>query len=278
MTGGVTGGVASGTAGMAGRAVLAEWTKLRTLPSTGWLLLALAAITVAVGAAMTGGVDTAHCPTPAGCAEDTPRLALSGVRLGQIAAVLLGVLAVGGEYATGTITATLAATPRRGTVLAAKATVVAAAVAAAGTAGVLAALAAGRGILPRNGFTAEHGYPPLSPLDGATARAAAGTVLYLVLVALLSLGVATALRDTAAATTAVLALLWIVPIVTRFVGDAEWRERLEKVAPMSAGLAVQSTRGLERLPIGPWPGLGLLAGYAAAAMLVGGVLFAVRDA
>ncbi|WP_233526121.1 ABC transporter permease subunit [Actinomadura spongiicola] len=264
--------------GGAGRAVRAEWTKLRTLPSTGWLLFALAGITVAVGAAVTGSVDTADCVTPAACEEDTPRLALSGVRLGQIAAIVLGVLAVGGEYATGTITATLAAVPRRGTVLAAKAAVVAGAVAAAGAVGVLAALAVGRGILPRNGFTAAHGYPPLSPLDGATARAAAGTVLYLVLVALLSLGVATALRDTAAATTAVLALLWIVPIVTRLVGDAAWRERLEKVAPMSAGLAVQSTRDLERLPIGPWPGLGVLAGYAAAAMLVGGVLFAVRDA
>ncbi|GAA4226774.1 ABC transporter permease subunit [Actinomadura meridiana] len=258
--------------------VHAEWTKLRTLPSTGWLLLALAGLTVAVGVAMAGSVDTAHCPTPAGCQEDTPKLVLSGVRLGQVAAIVLGVVAVGGEYATGTITATLAAVPRRGRVLAAKAAVVAAAVAAAGTVGVLASLAAGRGILPRNGFTAANGYPPLSPLDGATARAAGGTVLYLVLVALLSLGVAVAVREQATAITSVLGLLWIVPIIVQFVGDETWRERLNKVAPMSAGLAVQSTRGLERLPIGPWPGLAVLAGYTAAALLVGAVLFAVRDA
>jgi ABC-2 type transport system permease protein len=256
----------------------AEWTKLRTLPSTGWLLLALAGLTVAVGAALAGTVDTAHCPTPAACQEDTPKLALSGVRLGQVAAIVLGVVAVGGEYATGTITATLAANPRRVRVLAAKAAVVAAAVALTGTAGVLASLAAGRGILPRNGFTAAAGYPPLSPLDGATARAAAGTVLYLVLVALLSLGVATAVREQAAAITSVLALLWIVPIVAQFVGDAMWRERLEKAAPMSAGLAVQATRDLDRLPIGPWPGLGVLAAYTAAALLTGAALFAARDA
>ncbi|TDB75034.1 ABC transporter permease [Actinomadura sp. KC216] len=260
------------------RAVRAEWTKLRTVPSTGWLLLALAGLTAAVGAAVTGAVDTSHCTSPAGCQEDTPKLALSGVQLGQVAAVVLGVLAVGSEYAAGTIGATLAAVPRRGTVLAAKAAVVAAVVAAAGTAGVLASLAAGRGLLAGSGFTAANGYPPLSPLDGPTARAAFGTVLYLVLVALLALGVGTAVREQAAAITAVLALLWIVPIVARFVGDETWRDRLEKFAPMPAGLAVQATRGLERLPIGPWPGLGVLAAYAAAALLAGAVLFTARDA
>lgn len=212
----------------------------------------------------------------------------TGVLLGVIAvfslavaAIVLGVLAVGGEYATGTITATLAAVPRRGAVLAAKAAkaaVVAAVVAAAGSAGVLASLAAGRAILPGNGFTAANGYPPLSPLDGPTARAAAGTVLYLVLVALLSLGVGTAVREQAAAITAVLGLLWIVPVVTQFIGDAQWQERLERLAPMSAGLAVQATRDLELLPIGPWAGMGVMAGYAGAALLAGGVLLAVRDA
>ncbi|MEU8803448.1 ABC transporter permease subunit [Spirillospora sp. NPDC048819] len=263
---------------VAARAVRAEWTKLRTLPSTMWLLPALAGITLAVGAAVTGAVDTSHCPTPAGCREDLPKLSLSGVQVGQVAAIVLGVLAVGGEYATGTITATLAAVPRRGTVLAAKAAVVAGTVAAAGTAGVLASLAAGRGIAPGNGFTAASGYPPLSLTDGPTARAAAGTVLYLVLVALLALGVGTAVREQAAAVTAVLALLWIVPIITRLIGDARWQERLERLAPMSAGLAVQSTRDLDLLPIGPWAGMGVLAGYAAAALLAGGALFARRDA
>lgn len=258
-------------------AVRAEWTKLRTLPSALWLLFALAGITVAVGAAVTGAVDASAC-APAGCREDTPRLALSGVWLGQVAAVALGVVAVGGEYAAGTIAATLAAVPRRGTVLAAKAAVVAASAAAAATAGVLASLAAGRVLLAAGGFTAANGHPPLSPLDGPTARAAAGTVLYLVLVALLALGVGTAVREQAAAITAVLALLWIVPVLTRLAGDPRWQERLERLAPMTAGLAVQATRDLDRLPIGPWAGMGVLAGYAAAALAAGWVLLAARDA
>nr|WP_258940049.1 ABC transporter permease subunit [Actinomadura glauciflava] len=259
-------------------ALHAEWTKLRTVPSTAWLAPALAVLVAAVGAAVTGTVDTSHCTTPAGCVEDTPKLALSGVQVGQVAAVVLGVLAVGGEYAAGTIAATLAAVPGRITVLAAKAAVVAGLVAAGGTAGVLASLAAGRGVLPGNGFTAANGYPPLSLADGPTARAAAGTVLYLVLVALLALGVGTVLREPAAAISAVLALLWIVPVVTRLVGDDAWRERLEKAAPMTAGLAVQVTRGVDRLPIGPWEGLGVLAAYTAAALLAGGAVLTARDA
>ena len=46
----------------------------------------------------------------------------------------------------------------------------------------------------------------------------------------------------------------------------------------AAGLAIQATRGLDRLPIGPWAGLGVLAAYAGAAMLWGAIAFQVRDA
>jgi ABC-2 type transport system permease protein len=46
---------------------------------------------------------------------------------------------------------------------------------------------------------------------------------------------------------------------------------------MSAGLAVQATTDLGSLPIGPWAGLGVLAAWAGAAMLVGGLLLRLRD-
>ncbi|MDL4775525.1 ABC transporter permease [Actinomadura xylanilytica] len=255
-----------------------EWTKLRTLPSTGWLLLALAVSTVLVGAATTGAVDTSHCPAPAGCLEDTTRLSLTGVRLGQAAAVVFAVLAIGGEYGTGMIQITLAAVPHRPRVLLAKAAVVAAGVLAAGTLGVLGSLAAGRALLPGNGFTAANGYPPPSLADGPTLRAAAGTVLYLVLVALLALGVGAVLRDTAASVTVVLTLLYVFPVITRFVTDPDWHERLDRIAPMTAGLAIQTTIRGAGPPIGPWTGLGVLAAYAAAALLAGGCVLAARDA
>lgn len=261
-----------------GRTLGAEWTKLRTVPSTAWLLLAAVAFTVALGAATTASVDTSSCPSPTGCHEDITRLSLTGVRLGQVAVVVLAVLAITGEYGTGTIQTTLAATPRRATVLLTKATVVTATVLAAGTLGVLGSLLAGRAILPGNGFTTAAGYPPLSLADGPTLRAAGGTVLYLGLVGLLSLGVGTVVRDTAGAITTVLGLLYSFPVLAAFVADPQWHARLQKLAPMTAGLAIQATRGLDQLPIGPWGGLGVLAAYAGAAMLLGAVVFELRDA
>ena len=47
---------------------------------------------------------------------------------------------------------------------------------------------------------------------------------------------------------------------------------------MDAGLAIQSTRDLAALPVGPWPGLALLAGYAIMAVLAGAVVMRLRDA
>jgi hypothetical protein len=260
------------------RAVHAEWTKLRTVPSTAWLVLAAAAFTVALGALVSAATSTEHCPSPAECFEDTTEVSLFGVRLGQVAVVVLAALAVTNEYGTRMIQTTLTATPRRLTVLATKGIVVSGAAMAAGAAGVAGSLLAGRGILPGNGYTPANGYPPLSLADEATRRAALGTVLYLGLIALLSLGIGAIVRDTAGAITVVLGLLFLFPMIAMVVDDPRWHERLEKYAPMTAGLYVQATRGLDTLPHGPWEGLGVLAAWAGAALLVGAALFMLRDA
>jgi ABC-2 type transport system permease protein len=260
------------------RAVHAEWTKLRTIPSTAWLVLAAVAFTVALSALVSAATSTEHCPTPAECFEDTTKVSLFGIRLGQVAVVVLAVLAVTNEYDTRMIQTTLAATPHRLTVLATKAIVVTATALAAGAVAVAASLLAGRSILPGNGYTPANGYPPLSLADEATRRATIGTVLYLGLIALLSLGIGAIVRDTAGAITVVLGLLFLFPMTAMLVDDPRWHERLEKYAPMTAGLYVQATRGLDGLPLGPWQGLGVLAAYAGAALLAGAVLFSVRDA
>ncbi len=149
---------------------------------------------------------------------------------------------------------------------------------AAGTIAVLACLLAGRLILPGHGFTPARGYPLLSLGDGPVLRAAAGSVLYLALIALLSLGAATAIRDSAAAIGVVLGLLYLFPVVAELVTDPHWRRHLKQIGPMTAGLAIQATINLPSLPIGPWAGLGVLAAWAAAALLAGGLLLRLRDA
>jgi ABC-2 type transport system permease protein len=254
-------------------ALRAEWTKLRTLSGTWWLLFAVIALTAAVGGAAAASVSC----RAAGCGQDQARIALSGVDLSQAVVAILAVLAISGEYSSGMITTTLTAMPRRLSVLFAKAVVVAGLALAAGAVGVLACVLAGRLLLPGHGFTPGHGYSPLSLASGADLRAAAGSVLYLALIALLALGVATAVRDSAVAIGLVLGLVYLFPVIASAL-DPDWSRRLEQIGPMTAGLSIQATTGLRSLPLTPWQGLGVLALWAAGALLVGGLALRLRDA
>jgi ABC-2 type transport system permease protein len=256
-------------------AVHAEWTKLRTAGGAAWLLLAMIALTAGLGAVAAGSARCAY----AGCGQDPAKLSLTGIDLGQAVVAILAVLAVSGEYSTGMIRVTLAAAPRRWTVLAAKAAVLTAVVLPAGAVAVLGSLLAGRLLLPGRGFTAAHGYAALSVGDGPVLRAAFGSVLYLALIALLSLGAATAIRDSALAIGAVLGLLYLFPVIAAGLArNQSWYRHLEQIGPMTAGLAIQATTGPRSLPIGPWAGLGVLAAWAAGAMLAGGLVLEMRDA
>jgi ABC-2 type transport system permease protein len=260
--------------GPLGDALRAEWTKARTLASTGWLLLAVVVLTVAVGAAVSAA---ASCPA-GGCAEDPAKISLTGIYPGQAVVAIVAVLMISSEYSAGMIRVTLAAMPRRITVLAAKAAVLTGLVLAAGAVAVLASVLAGQTILPGRGINPAHGYPSLSLGSPSVLRAAAGSVLYLVLIALLGLGIAAAVRDSAAAIGFVLGLLFVFPIVGGTVGNAHLARFIQQIGPMTAGLAIQATTGLRGPPISPWAGLGVLAAWAAAALLAGGILLRRRDA
>src|SRR5262249_7518442 len=121
--------------------------------------------------------------------------------------------------------------------------------------------------------------PPLSLADGPMLRAAVGSVLYLALIGLLSLGTATIVRDPAAATGAVLGLLYLPPIIAAVLAsNPQWQHQIERYAPMNAGLTIQHTTNLHNPPITPCAGPGVLAASAAAALLTGGLLLRLRDA
>ncbi len=254
--------------------VHAEWTKLRTAPGTTWALLAMVAATAALG--VTADL-AARCPQ-AGCRIDPARTALTGIYLGQVIVVVLAAASIGGEYGSGMITVTLAAMPRRIAVLAAKAVTVSGPVLLAGIAAVAGSLLAGRLILPGRGFTGADGSPALALTDPAVLRAAVGSVLYLALIGLLSLGAAAVARSTAAGVGIVLGLLYVVPIIPAVVTPAGLHRHLEQIAPLTAGMDIQATTGLASLPLSPWAGLGVLAAWAAGALLLGGLALRFRDA
>jgi ABC-2 type transport system permease protein len=226
------------------RALRAEWTKLRTVAGPFWLLAGVVALTVAVGAVAAGA---AQCQS-ATCGIDPAKVSFTGIYLGQAVAAVVGVLAIGDEYSTGMIKLSLTAVPRRLTWFFAKAGGLTGPVLIASALAVAGSALAGWLILPGHGFTPAHGYASLT--SGADIRAVAGTALYLTLIALLSLGVAAVVRDSAAAIGLVLGLLYLFPIIASLVSDATLARRLQQIGPLSAGMGGQGTKEGER----PRPG------------------------
>jgi len=247
-------------------ALHAEWAKMWSTPSAVWVLVALVVVCLAVSAATIG---TARWSS---AGQDPATLILAGVYLGQAVAALAGVLAIGGEYGTGMIGVTLTAMPRRGRLLTAKTLVLAGPVLAASALAGAACLLAGAVMLPGHGFTAGHGFDLTSPTMW---RAAGCATLYLTLVALFGLGVTTAVRDPAAATGTVLGLLYLFPAIALVAGHSLQR-RLEQIGPMSAGIDSLATQS--GLPLTPWQGLGVVALWAAGALLLGATVLRTLDA
>ena len=254
------------------QALHAEWTKVRTVAGPAWLLAGVVALTVAVGAAAAGA---AQCSSVT-CGQDPAKVSFTGMYLGQAVVAVAGVLAIGDEYSTGMIKLSLTAVPRRLTWFFAKAAVLTAPVLTAAALAVAGSALAGWLILPGRGFTPAHGYPSLTA--GADLRAAAGTVLYLALIALLGLGVAAAVRDSAAAIGLVLGLLYLFPIAAAVIPDATISRHFQQIGPLSAGLDVQATIGVKTLPLTPWQGLAVVALWAAGALLLGALVLNFRDA
>jgi ABC-2 type transport system permease protein len=186
------------------------------------------------------------------------------------------VLAIGNEYSTGMIKLSLTAMPRRLTWFFAKATVLTAPVLTASALAVAGAAVAGRLILPGHGFTPAHGYASLT--SATDLRAAVGAVLYLTLIALLSLGLAAAVRDSAAAIGLVLGVLYLFPLAADVVSNPALARHLDQIGPLPAGLDAQATIGVKGLPLTPWQGLGVVALWSVGALLLGALVLKFRDA
>jgi ABC-2 type transport system permease protein len=143
-------------------------------------------------------------------------------------------------------------------------------------AATIASYLVGRSLLAGNGYTAANGYPdaPLADL----ARPVLGTALYLTVLALLCVGLAVALRHTAAAITGVLGLMWLPTLAPALLPENA-ADQVLRLTPMTGGLAIQRTVVRpDSVPIEPWAGLGVAALWAAGAMAIAFWLIARRDA
>jgi hypothetical protein len=254
------------------RVVLSEWTKLRTLRSTVWSLLA--AVAFLIGFAILVPEVVVHHWPPTDPRDaltfDPVGVSLVGGFFAQLAFGVLGVLLMTGEYATGMIRATLAAVPKRIPVLWAKAPVYGVVCLVLASVACLAAFFIGQAILSTKqidvSFGARH-----------VARVVFGSAFYLTGVGLLGLGLGALLRNTAGAISTLFGMLFVVPVVVHFL-PASWNDAIAKYLPSNAGQVITNLREIDPHSLGPWTGLLVFFLYAVVALVLAGVSLVRRDA
>ncbi len=249
-----------------------EWTKIRSVRSTYWTLFSAALMTIGLSAIVcavyVAQFDKLTVQDKAGF--DAASASLVGGILAQLAIAVLGVLVITSEYGSGMIRATFAAVPQRLTVLAAKATVFTAAVVAVTTTACFIAFFIGQGILSAKDVGVSLG-------DPNALRTVIGTGLYLAILGLLSLGLGTLIRKTAGAITAIVGILFVLPVLSSFLPSS--MEAIEKYLPSNAATAMLSGSGSAGDDVlSAWLGMGVFFLYAVAVLAAAAFTLVRRDA
>jgi ABC-type transport system involved in multi-copper enzyme maturation permease subunit len=210
---------------------------------------------------------------------------LVGTFAGLITVIVVATMFITAEYRRGLIRVTLAATPRRSRVLAAKAVIIGLAAFAVTLPGAWAASVIEPRLMRTRGVSVDP-VPPLTDL-----RLIAGTAALVGLAAVLAVALGVILRHSAAAVATVIAVIvlpyfFAVPLVLLPAGAADW---LLRVTP-AAGFAIQQpypaypqvtasyTPGNGYYPLAPWAGFAVLCAWTALALGLAGYLLRRRDA
>jgi len=262
---------ATGRAGLPG-ALRSEFTKLRSVRSTYWTLLALVVVSIGIGAAISAG--SANQPHSPGDGFDATQVSLIAFfELGQLVIAVLGALTITSEYSTGMIRTSLTAMPRRGTVYAAKAAVFGAVALVVSLVTSFLAFFVGQAIL--------HGTVHATLSQPDVLRAIVGSALFVTVVGLIAFGVGAIIRHSAGAITTVIGMMFIIPIIVQVLPQT-WRYDLIRFLPDSAGRVISITV----MPSGgevyhmwsAWPQFAVTAVYAVVLLAIGAYLFRKRDA
>ena len=217
-------------------AIGSEWTKLRSVKSTVWSLMITIVIVVGLGALLCAAIVARwdQLDPIDRLTFDPTAHSLSGIFLAQLAIGVLGVLVIGSEYTTGAIRLTFAATPRRRTVIAAKATVLAGVGFVVSVIACFVAFGIGQVILQGKHIGTSLGRPEVL-------RAVLGGSVYLTAVAIIGFSMATVVRRTPGALAALFAVVLVLPILSNAL-PSPWDNNVSKLLPATAGETLFSTR------------------------------------
>lgn len=260
-----------------GRAIHAEWIKIRSLRGT-WIGMVSVVIVVigfgAIAAAVSSGSITAPQEGGGGAGPFGDAGPLATVLTGSTFAVLLiGVLAsLAGarEYGSRMITATVAAVPRRWQVVVAKAVALVSVVVPTALVGVLGAYGAGMGILSANGAAT------VSLTDDGVLSSVLGMAGYITAIALLGLGLGILLRSVAGSIGAVVGGILILPNLAGALLPDSW-DTILRFLPSSAAASFTEVAAAGNSTLSAGAGVAVLAAWVAAALGAAMVTMHRRD-
>jgi ABC-2 type transport system permease protein len=251
--------------------VKSEVLKIATLRSNAIIL----GVTVVAGLLVTGLVANANLHHSPGfyVGFDPTQNSLIGLIVAGLMGGVFGALLITSEYASGTIRATVAATPRRPMLLAAKIGV------AAAVAVLFCEILSFVSFFLGQALLSSGGAPSASLGSPGALRAVVMTGLFIALLALMSFGFGLILRSTAGAIAAFAGIVFVLPLVMHGISEPDLRYVPTNILTNSIMSTVNQGPGPGNVPwLSPTVGLLLMALYAAVALAAGAVLFVRRDA
>jgi hypothetical protein len=247
-----------------------EWTKLYSLRSTRYSLLATAVMTIGFGIIASAVTVSRWASISAAdkATFDPLTTSLLGVRFGVLAIGVLGVLLITGEYTTGMIRSTMAAVPKRLPVLWGKTGVYALVALLITIPAAFIAFFAGQAILSGQHIQIAFSH---AGVPGAVLGAAG----YLTLVGLFAMGLGAIMRNTAAGIATFAAIMFVVPPLISIL-PSSFANSIDPYLPSNAGQAIMQI-GHHAHTLSPGAGLAVFAGYVVAVTATAAVLLLRRD-
>jgi ABC-2 type transport system permease protein len=250
-------------------ALRSELTKILSVRSTYWTLLAMVVASIAWAAINCAG-NVSHGIGPG---FNAAQASLTGqVALGELIIVVLGALVITSEYSTGMIRTSLGVMPRRGVLYTAKAIVFAAVTLSISLVTSFVDFFVGQAILSSKHYNTTLTQPGV--LRAVLLSAAIVTVF-----GLLAYGAGAIIRHSAGAITAILGVIFLIPALAQALPNS-WFADLVRWLPGGQALMpiASSSPSVSNHLFSAWGEFAVFSGYAAVLLAIGAWLFIRRDA
>jgi ABC-2 type transport system permease protein len=251
--------------------VRSEWTKLWSVRSTRWTLLATFLVSLGFTTLFAWGqtANWSQVDAQERANFDATANSLNGLYFGQLAIAVLGALVITAEYSTGGIRTTLTAVPQRLRMLLAKGLTFAVVALVVGVATSFAAFFIGQAFFATKGVEAH-----LS--DPGVLRAVVGGGLYILGCGMLGFAVGSLLRHSAGSITTAVGLLFVLPLLSNLL-PGDWGKTIREYFFSNAGGQITTVRQDPNL-LAPWNGYLVFTLEWLVILVAGAILFERRDA